>query len=437
MSTSPSQAFQAVVRYLAGWRAIALLVATAATFLVAWLASDGSLSIALGATGIVLLVFATLTPMLALEADRIGSWSTKQARVADLAAGTNRQVGLLDAIVADTTRAWAEPTALPWPTDDGSRPVLLLPGAAYHLAEIIPLARELDRRGIPARIAVGEAHWERVRQGLVDYTGEVFALPSPATIVAGISALATMKDWAGYRPYVEAAQDGGLPTFAKVEGAQDFEEVDTGKDFRPYRTADHILCQGANDVAALGGDRTVVGSTRLERLRLAPLRVPRRELAVINLNFSYGVLAEARNAFLESAIEACLAGGMPYVVAVHPAVHSYPKDPVYSTVPISRLLENASLLISRFSTVPFEAMARGVPFIYHNPHGERAPTFQDPRGAFRCTTSASDLGAAIEEARGWNTDYRDRSHDFFAAQVDIDTTRRSEQRAADVIERSL
>ncbi len=33
-----------------------------------------------------------------------------------------------------------------------------------------------------------------------------------------------------------------------------------------------------------------------------------------------------------------------------------------------RCVQGSSALISPFSTVPFEAMARGVPFVYHNPY---------------------------------------------------------------------
>ena len=388
MRPSPAQALNAVGRYLAGWRAILLAFVLLATFFIALLADDGSVAAAFAATAIAFLVFAAVVPLIALEAERIASWTKKQGDTASLATATARQAALIDAVVADATRAWSEPTTQPWPVDDGTRPVLLLPGAAYHLAEIIPLAAELERRGIRARIAVGEAHWDRVRQGLVSYTGDIYALPSPETAASAISALVTMKDWAGYRPYVEAAKDRGLPTFAKVEGAQDFDEIDTGQDFHPYRTADTILCQGENDVAALPGNRVIVGSTRLERLRRAPLRIPRQRQAIINLNFSYGVLTQCRTDFLETAIAACEAIGMPYVIPVHPAMKSYPRDPAYSTIPIARLLENASVLISRFSTTPFEAMARGVPFIYHNPHGELVPTFQSPDGAFRITTTA-------------------------------------------------
>jgi hypothetical protein len=312
-----------------------------------------------------------------------------------------------------------------------------LPGAAYHLAEIIPLQVELEHRGIATRIAVGEAHWPRVRQGLVGYSGAVHLLPSPELATSDVSALLTMKDWAGYRPYVEAAQAHDIPTFAKVEGAQDFDEVDTGRGFRPYRTADHILCQGTNDHSALPGSRSVVGSTRLERLWRSPVRTPRRVMAVINLNFSYGVLTEASDVFLETAVSACVATGTPYVVAIHPAVRSRRSDPAFTTIPISRLLEHASLLISRFSTVPFEAMARGVPFVYHNPHSEKVPTFHEPSGAFDVSHDAESLADAIEESAKWVSDYRDRARGFFLRQVDVDPGRPSELRSADVIAASL
>ena len=101
------------------------------------------------------------------------------------------------------------------------------------------------------------------------------------------------------------------------------------------------------------------------------------------------------------------------------------------------LLTEASALISRFSTVPFEAMARGVPFVYHNPHGERVPTFHDPNGAFEVTTSASELVHALGRTRAWQDDYRGRCAKFFLSQVDVAPSRPSAQRAAEAIDARL
>ena len=57
--------------------------------------------------------------------------------------------------------------------------------------------------------------------------------------------------------------------------------------------------------------RSIVGSTRLERLWWAPPAIPHTDLAVINLNFTYGMLTSARDLWLETAVEGCRAGRHP------------------------------------------------------------------------------------------------------------------------------
>jgi len=246
-----------------------------------------------------------------------------------------------------------------------------------------------------------------------------------------------MKDWAGYGEVVAAARAAGIPTFAKVEGAQDFADTDTPYARDAYRSADHILCQGQIDFDALVGSRHIVGSSRLERIRQAPVLPIESDFVVINLNFTYGVLEEERALWIDSAVEACVSLRVPYAVALHPAERRTTRVPRATAVPISRLLVRASALVSRFSTVPFEAMARGVPFVYHNPHGEKVATFADGGSAFRTTTSAGELAAAIEESRSWWTDYRSRSASVFDAQIDIDSGMSSSDRGADLIARLL
>jgi hypothetical protein len=269
------------------------------------------------------------------------------------------------------------------------------------------------------------------------YDSPVFALPEPQRAVEGVAGVVTMKDWAGYGEVVTAAKEAGVLTLAKVEGAQDFSDADTPYARAAYRSADHILCQGQNDVDALDGSRHIVGSSRLERLRQAPLLPIESDFVVINLNFTYGVLEEERALWIESAVEACETLRVQYAVALHPAERRTTTVARATAVPISRLLLRASVLVSRFSTVPFEAMARGIPFIYHNPHGEQAATFASGGDAFRTTTSAEEMAAAIVEGRDWRADYRQRSRAFFSAQVDIDPEASSADRAADRIVRLL
>jgi hypothetical protein len=438
-----------LLRYLAGWRLTVLGVGLVVAVVVLWVGLDLT---AAGGLAVLVSLLALLLPLLLIVArlgvlsdDRESRLATKVGRfdgVLGRGAGSledlTARIDRLDEVVADTTRKPWDPTTLPWPTPVGTTArILLLPSAAYHLAEIMPLTDALNRRGYETIVAVGEAHWPRIATGLGWYDTPVFALPEATVAVAGLRAVVTMKDWAGYGEVVSAAKGAGVVTFAKVEGAQDFSDADTPYARNAYRTADHILCQGKNDFDALAGSRYIVGSSRLERLFHAPVMPITTDHVVINLNFTYGVLEEQRTEWIESAVAACEQLRVPYTVAIHPAERRSRRIPHASTVPISRLLLRAGALVSRFSTVPFEAMARGVPFVYHNPHGEKVSTFADGGDAFRTTISAAELAAALEEVRGWRDDYRSRCAPFFTRQIDIDPSRPSEDRAADVIAERL
>jgi hypothetical protein len=313
--------------------------------------------------------------------------------------------------------------------------LLLVPAADYHFAEIVPLARELNRRGVPTRIAIGASPWERTWPALSAYADlEVFALPEADEISNDVSAILVMKDTGSLEPLVHRCRELGIPTLGKVEGAQDFWDSDTPEARRPYRNLDLVLCQGTFDQDALSDRKTaIVGSTRLERLWWAPPAAPSQPFAVINLNFVYGVRTADRKLWLETAIQGCDTAGVPYVISLHPAERARIDSNRVTSISASRLLPRASVLISRFSTMPLEAMARGVPFIYHNPHGETVKTFADPMGAYDVSTTAEELTAALQALDPIEHDPRIRCASFFSSHVDVDRAKPSEIRAVEAI----
>lgn len=83
--------------------------------------------------------------------------------------------------------------------------------------------------------------------------------------------------------------------------------------------------------------------------------------------------------------------------------------------------------------MPLEAMARGVPFIYHNPHQESVRTYQQPAGAFETTTGAADLRTALESIDGDPAKTRAKVEEFFTNFVDVDPAKQSERRGAEAI----
>lgn len=422
--------------HLRGWRAIILVASAVITFLLAYSISRETVP-ALLASAAIMIPIGGAVLIAGIDIARVvdkqkGPEDSSHALPSEIDS-LNLRVEVIDAVVSSETRRSLEPTTLPLThlEKTKSKPILLLPGADYHLPEIMALAGELDRRHVPTVVAVGIPHWERTGDGLVWYDRDIYEAPTPEQVPEMFSAVVTMKDWAGYAPLVEAANDAGLPTFAKVEGAQDFHDVDTSSDRNPYRTARHILCQGQNDLTSLPEKNcSIVGSTRLERIWWAPPAKARQPLALINLNFTYGMMTDARDLWLSTAIEGCKRAGIEHVISVHPAEQSRNPHPLATSISASRLLRHTTILVSRFSTVPYEAMARGVPFVYHNPHGEGVPAFKDSMGAFETTTDGTSLSMAIRQSPHPGDDVRRAATAFFTQQVDLNSTLRSESRTA-------
>ena len=314
--------------------------------------------------------------------------------------------------------------------------VILMPSASYHVAETGPLSDVLASMGIESVVMVSDYRWPLIEAAQAAYSVPVLASVEPGPWLGRAAALLVMNDWGDeYPAYVEVANALGVPTFAKVEGVQDFKDDDVGWDRKAYQRVQWVLAQGQNDVDALPmQDTLLVGSSRLERIWHEPVRTPEAPLAVINVNFTYDVLDGARDLWVDSAVAACKRVGIPFVLSLHPAERDqYSGTYPVANVPMRHLLTESSVLISRFSTVGFEAMARGVPFIYHNPHGEQVPTFQSPDGAFLTTTGVPDLVEALREVGDWQPGYRERAAAFFLKQVDVDPEASSEQRSGNAI----
>ena len=125
----------------------------------------------------------------------------------------------------------------------------------------------------------------------------LFHPPSDWNDLPPFAAAVMLNDWGPTNDLIDVARSRGVPTFAKVEGVQDFDDVDTGRVRKPYRWADIVLCQGQNDVRALKGATThMVGSSRLEPIALGPERefcgAPH---VVVNSNFTTTCHRRARS----------------------------------------------------------------------------------------------------------------------------------------------
>lgn len=330
------------------------------------------------------------------------------------------------------------------PDVDGAA-ITLVAQAEYHLLELDRLAAALAAAGFAARLVVPVVRWKplhsfrptvrRLRQ-TVTASNRSLGTPLAATdLLARSQAVVVMNDWGVPRHLVELARAEQCRTYAMVEGVQDYDDVDTGLDRSAYRRVDHVFTMGAAGSETLGIDRcTAIGNERLVEAFRTPVG-PAGDAVVINSNFTYGVLPEARQTWVDGAVTAADAAGRRWCLSRHTAERGRSRhraDPR----PIDELLDTAGHLVTRFSTVALDALAAGVEVVYHNPHGEREPTFQTPAG-FAVTTSPTELEAVLRESPRPRDVVRADAAGFLGRQVLLDTGQRPAERAAAVIATQL
>ena len=305
--------------------------------------------------------------------------------------------------------------------------VLFMPLAEYHGKELGAIADALVALGQPVSFLVEDDKVEVIDQHLGDHRRVLAANGYDRTKLGTFDAFVAMNDWGDpSRVIYHLARVRDVPSFAKVEGVQDFTDVDTGRIRLPYLAADHVLLQGQNDVEAL--DRRnlhIVGNSNMETAwNEGPIDGDRNGEVVINSNFTYGVLTDVRNEFLKTAIASIEALDLTPVISQHPADRALPPTlAAYRTDrSMSSMLPYCEAIVTRFSTVPFEAIAYGTPFVYYNPHHEKVPTFATPDPSFEHVHSSADLTTALRSAIASRATYRDIAEPYFRAQIDMNGT---------------
>ncbi len=219
----------------------------------------------------------------------------------------------------------------------------------------------------------------------------------------------------------------GLRTVCVIEGINDFLRVDFEEPrYLPYRRCDTVFLAGRDDERFFVDRETfVIGLPGIEKLAGKEPEFPAAPLAVLNLNFTYGVLERHRYAFLSAAEQAFVEIGWDWKVTKHPMDGS-----VLPGLPVSQetqyqLIDKCTVFVSRFATGILEALACGKPVIYFNPHGEKVEKFSDPMGAYEIATTSEELVAALKRVEAdlaAGVDFRDRAGAFLAHHTGYDAS---------------
>ncbi len=207
------------------------------------------------------------------------------------------------------------------------------------------------------------------------------------------------NDWGPQeRQIVAEAQALGISTVCIQEGCLDFAD----EKIRRMRQCDYAFLQGPVMLRYLDRPNTIVtGNPKYDSIQEQTFD-PKRPV-MINCNFTYGVYEEIRESWVREAVEACRSLGRRFFISQHPRDRGAfpPEYPVRASdaSSISAQLAETSVVITRFSTVIYEALMLGVRAIYFNPHGEPFRIFQqDETGAVPIAQDQSELLALLRLA---------------------------------------
>lgn len=312
--------------------------------------------------------------------------------------------------------------------------VVFVVQAENHVSDAIAAVDGLATYDIPSAIVVREPpgdilrrfrtssrRYERILGELHRNSLETGRRFTVENLVARRGALVVRNDWGPERHLVEAYKSRGLPTFGWVEGVQDFHDVDTGRSRRPYQTVQTVLTLGDYDAGVLRSqgvaDVVPVGSDRLQRLWDSESQAADIDV-LINVNFTYGVLTSARSAWTRGALAAAHQNGLHGVVTRHPADRGWTgRLSERRNEAVDAQLRRSARLVSRFSTLIYDALLLGVECYYFNPHRELVSTFHD---APLCTSSSTpELSAQLSQPVRSRSEVRSDARSFLESHVRI------------------
>jgi hypothetical protein len=203
-----------------------------------------------------------------------------------------------------------------------------------------------------------------------------------------------------------------------------------------YRNVDLTLCWGPSGAEMMPGGKVVVGSPAIESSIRSAVETPAKPFILVNYKFARGA-AELGPQWARDAARAADAQGADYVISAHPLNVGELAGLKLSHEPFVSLLNQATLLITRGSTVIYEALAGRVNVIYFPIADEWRAEFADPMGAFTIAATEAELAAQVAtHCRAPAFDVG-RASAFMHRHVDIDPAKPAPIRMADALEAAL
>ncbi len=275
-----------------------------------------------------------------------------------------------------------------------SRTFLFVPSNETHVKLLLPLAENLEEYAfmiISERYENAEKYLRTKDIEYLSYPKDKISDVDPNIIIFG-------NDWGKEeQEIILEAKRLGIPTICVQEGPLDFYEKDNVR----MKIADYVFLQGEYTLKHLKRENCIVtGNPKYDEIMEKPL--PDKNRIMVNSNFTYGVFENERDDWIKQVCETIKESGRDYFISQHPrdtgeyTAYNVEKSDAFK---LYAQIEKSCLLISRFSTVIYEALLMGRPVIYYNPHGETMPYFNDDEteGIYKAYDE-KELGETIVKA---------------------------------------
>ena len=179
-----------------------------------------------------------------------------------------------------------------------------------------------------------------------------------------------------------------------------------------------------------GRQLRIVGAPVLEAVPVGPPLRDRAPKALINVKFKGPEVAP--DAWLQAALNACDAAGLEPVLSGHPALADRFRNVPLDPRPVAQLCAEVRVVISRPSTVVYEALMAGAqPFLFPT-RGEGQVELADPRGAFPIAPNGDALAEQVAHWQAGRDSYGPDA--FLSAHLDRDSGRPAVERILAALE---
>lgn len=295
------------------------------------------------------------------------------------------------------------------------------------------MARLLQADGHPVTFVVveGNPDFEAAQKALGELSFSFITSEQFARIVTPRDVVVVGNDW-GPKHFIrklERLRRNSVPVVGVVEGAR-FAYP------RHWERVDDLLVWGQSGEETLPGRKHIVGSPAIENA-LKPARTqPAQAHVVVNYKFMKGAKEEG-----PAWAADCAAAASPvdphYVISAHPFNVAELSGLNVSHAPFAKLLDEATLLITRSSTVIYEALAARVSVVYYPLADERRAEFGDPMGAFRTANNAAELAEHVRAHADAPAFDEAAARAFLDRHVSVDPQKGAPQRMADFVSAKL